>query len=223
MCGRYTLFKLELLLQSFPWLALPPGIRPRYNVAPTQPVLAVTNDRPDQLDLLRWGLVPSWAKDVSIGNRMINARAETLAEKPAFRSALQRRRCLVPADGFYEWRREPEGGKTPMFIRLRSGEPFMFAGLWDVWRSPEGEWLRSCTIITTSPNALMATLHDRMPAILPTDRCREWLAGGPGTDELLHQPYPAKEMVASPVSREVNNPRSENAGCIEGMTDPPVD
>jgi putative SOS response-associated peptidase YedK len=198
MCGRYTLFRLEQLLQSFPWLALPPGIQPRYNIAPTQPVLAVGSDDPGKLDLFRWGMIPSWARDAAVGNKMINARAETLAEKPAFRTALRRRRCLIPADGFYEWRREADGSKTPMHIRMRSEKPFMFAGLWDAWRSPEGKWIRSCTIITTAPNALVATLHDRMPAILPYDRCREWCSLASSATDLPAQPYPAEEMEAMP-------------------------
>ncbi|HSU66406.1 MAG TPA: SOS response-associated peptidase, partial [Tepidisphaeraceae bacterium] len=163
MCGRYTLFRLEQLLKNFPWLAIPPGIGPRYNIAPTQPVLAVANDRPDRLDLFHWGLIPSWAKDPAIGNRMINARGETLAEKPAFRTALQRRRCLIPADGFYEWRRDADGGKTPMYLRMKSGDPFMFAGLWESWHDPGRSELRSCTIITTTPNSLVESIHDRMP------------------------------------------------------------
>lgn len=210
MCGRYTLFRLEQFLQTFPWLALPPGVKPRYNIAPTQPVLGVTDDQADRLDFLRWGMIPSWAKDAAVGNRMINARAETLADKPAFRTALQRRRCLIPADGFYEWRREPDGTKTPMYIRLCSGQPFMFAGLWDAWRSPAGEWIRSCTIITTAPNELMQSLHDRMPAIIPPDRCADWLSLSPETGDLPMHPYPAEEMEAAPVSSRVNNPRNDD-------------
>src|SRR5688572_13100900 len=142
MCGRYTLFRLEQLLQQLHLAPPPAGVSPRYNIAPTQPVLTLTNEHPDRLDYFRWGLVPSWAKDPSIGNRLINARAETLADKPAFRSAFKRRRCLVPADGFYEWRKEPDGKtRTPMYIRLKGGEPFMFAGLWEVWRGPDGSEL----------------------------------------------------------------------------------
>src|SRR2546430_16800601 len=125
MCGRYTLSKLEQLLKKFPWIEFPPDMRPRYNIAPTQPILALAGEKPDRFDWYHWGLIPSWAKDPSIGSRMINARAETLAQKPAFRTALQKRRCIVPADGFYEWRKEPDGKtKTPMYVRLKSAEPF---------------------------------------------------------------------------------------------------
>src|SRR5438270_302576 len=139
MCGRYTLILLHDLNTIFPWIDSPddPGAPARYNIAPTQPVLAATNDvRPGsraKFDHLLWGLIPSWAKDPKIGNRMINARAETLAEKPAFRTALRRRRCLIPADGFYEWRKNPDGSKTPMYIHRKDAKPFAFAGLWDHW------------------------------------------------------------------------------------------
>ena len=138
---RYALFTLEDLLRHFPFVKSVPGeARPRYNIAPTQPVLTIPNNHADRLEMFHWGLIPSWAKDPSIGNRMINARAETLAEKPAFRTALRRRRCLVPADGFYEWRKEGDGKrKTPMYVRMKSGKPFAFAGLWETWRAPDGE------------------------------------------------------------------------------------
>src|SRR5688572_29664280 len=136
MCGRYTLVRLHDILEKFPWIEHgPPDLVPRYNIAPTQPLLAVTNEKPDQFEHLYWGFVPSWAKDISIGSRMINARAETLAEKPVFRNALRRRRCLVIADGFYEWKPDPggakKGAKTPMLIRMKDCKPFAFAGLWE--------------------------------------------------------------------------------------------
>ena len=216
MCGRYALFKLEQLLKHFHWLQLPADLRPRYNIAPTQPVLALANDKPDRFDFFLWGLIPSWAKDRTIGNRMINARAETLAERPAFRTALRQRRCLVPADGFYEWRSEPDGTRTPMYIRLRSGEPFMFAGLWDKWHDPSGQSIRSCTLITTSPNSMMQTIHDRMPVIVPRDQYQHWLSGSDPSSVL--RPYPPDEMEASAVSRLVNSPRNESAECIESLT-----
>lgn len=218
MCGRYTLFRLEQLLKNFPWLAIPPGVRPRYNIAPTQPVLAVANDRPNQFDYFHWGLIPSWAKDRSVGNRMINARAETLGERPAFRTALQRRRCLIPADGFYEWRKEADGSKTPMYLRMSTGAPFMFAGLWDRWRGPDGEVIPSCTIITTSPNACVESIHDRMPAIILPEHHQQWLEGRDAAR--LLGPCPPEAMEATPVSREVNNPRNESAACIESVTSP---
>src|SRR5688572_23616237 len=221
MCGRYTLFKLEQLLQQFPAFQLPDGLAPspRYNIAPTQPVLAVANVRPGRFDFFHWGLIPSWAKDKSISNRLINARAETLAEKPVFRTSLRRRRCLVPADGFYEWRKEPDGKtKTPMYIRLKTGEPFMFAGLWEIWKGPDGVATPSVTLVTGEPNELVKSIHDRMVVILPRSRYEQWLdptLQDPATLTELLKPYPADEMEAFEVSRTVNNPRNESPECIE--------
>jgi putative SOS response-associated peptidase YedK len=218
MCGRYTLFKLEQLLNLFPWLKLPTQVRPRYNIAPTQPVLALADETPTQLDYFHWGLIPSWAKDRAVGSRMINARAETLAAKPAFRALLRTRRCLVPADGFYEWRREPDGSKTPMYVRMKSAEPFMLAGLWDRWHDPTGGVIRSCTLITTTPNTLMQDIHDRMPVIVPPDRYQQWLEGSDAAP--LLQSFPAEQMEAYPVSRRVNKPANDAADCVEAITSP---
>jgi putative SOS response-associated peptidase YedK len=165
---------------------------------------------------LRWGLIPSWAKEPSIGDRMINARAETVAEKPSFRRALQKRRCLILADGFYEWRAEGKR-KTPMFISLASREPFGFAGLWESWRSPTGETVRSCTIITTAPNALMESIHNRMPVILPREVEARWLDRSiedPARLLPLLAPYPAGEMDAYEVAALVNSPRNDSPACI---------
>jgi putative SOS response-associated peptidase YedK len=226
MCGRYTLILLHDLNTIFPWIDSPddPDTPSRYNIAPTQPVLAATNDvKPGsraKFDYLIWGLIPSWAKDPKIGNRMINARAETLAEKPAFRTALRRRRCLIPADGFYEWKKEADGTKTPMYIRREDGKPFAFAGLWDHWHDPAGTGteLRSCTIITTRPNELMEPIHDRMPAIVPVEQQKLWLSSGeldPADVGAALGPYPAQEMEVYAVSRLVNNPRNERAECVE--------
>ncbi len=222
MCGRYTLIRLEALLDKFPWLArAAPDLLPRYNIAPTQPLLAIASDHPDQFTHLHWGLIPSWAKDRAIGNRMINARAETLTEKPAFRTALQRRRCLIPADGFYEWQPDPASKrKTPMYIQMKDQKPFAFAGLWDTWQDPAGSALRSCTIITTTTNSLMATIHDRMPAILPHTHYRDWLdleKPEPAALVKLLAPYPADEMQATPISSYVNIPKNEGPRCIESM------
>lgn len=228
MCGRYTLIKLSDFTDMFPWIRPPDELPPpRYNVAPTQPVAVVTNDGRNKVEFFHWGLVPSWAKDTSIGARMINARAETLADKPAFRAALRRRRCLIPADGFYEWKKPAVGATTktkqPMYIRRKDHKPFAFAGLWEVWRSPDGSALPSCTIITGKPNALVESIHDRMAVILRPDDYRRWLE----PDEMpaeraaeLLQPYPAEEMEAIPVSRAVNNAANESADCIKGITDP---
>jgi len=226
MCGRYTLIKLSDFLDVFPWIHAPSNVpEARYNIAPSQPILAVTNDGSNQLTLLQWGLVPSWAKDPSIGNKMINARAETLPTKNAFRSALKRRRCIIPADGFYEWRREADGKtKTPIYIRMKSHKPFAFAGLWEVWRSDDGSELPTCTIITGAPNELLKSIHDRMPIILRPEAAKRWLEPRelpPEEMMPLLQPYPADEMEAKAVSRAVNNPRTDSAECIESITDPP--
>jgi putative SOS response-associated peptidase YedK len=194
----------------------PPDV-PRYNIAPTQPVLAIANDHPDRVAHFRWGLIPSWAKDASIGSRLINARAETLAEKPAFRTALRRRRCLVPADGFFEWRMSGKS-KTPMYFRLKTGGLFAFAGLWDVWHGPDGSEIPSCTLITGQPNELVKPIHDRMPVILPSEHYEQWLNPGEQEPAALHAmlvPYPASEMEAYPVSRAVNSPKNDSPQCIE--------
>jgi putative SOS response-associated peptidase YedK len=229
MCGRYTLILLHDLKTIFPWItAHDPEPSPRYNIAPSQQILAATNDvKPGssaKFEFLHWGLIPSWAKEPSIGNRMINGRAETLAEKPAFRTAFRRRRCLIPADGFYEWRKNADKSKTPMYVRLKSHKPFAFAGLWEEWHDPLGaSQLRSCTIITTTPNELMKPIHDRMPAIVPEDEQRRWLGPGEAKPEELAEclrPYPAEKMEAVPVSRVVNNPKNESPDCIKSLADP---
>jgi putative SOS response-associated peptidase YedK len=227
MCGRFTLVRLSDFLDRFPWITAPqePPSQPPalYNIAPSQPIAAVVNEPQAKAEYVRWGLVPSWATDASIGNRMINARAETLAKKPAFARLLRRRRCLIPADGFYEWRRNAGGKtKTPMHIRMRDGRPFAFAGLWDKWRDPDGHTLRSCTIITTSPNELMRPIHDRMPVILHEADYQRWLGGGEDAEkkdtaelERLLAPYTAAEMEAYAVSTAVNSPINDSPHNIE--------
>jgi putative SOS response-associated peptidase YedK len=176
------------------------------------------NNGERHLEMLRWGLIPSWAKEESIGARMINARAETLAEKASFKRLLHNRRCVVVADGFYEWAQQPgTKSKTPMYITLKNHEPFAFAGLWDSWRTASGQQLRTCTIITTEPNALMATIHNRMPALLRPDTLASWLDSELQDEQELRQllyPYPTELMVARPVSRLVNNPRYDSAELI---------
>lgn len=220
MCGRFTLTAdPNQLRETFAWLNIPDEMTPRYNVAPSQPVAVVPNNGKNQLDFFVWGLIPSWAKDPKIGNRMINARAETVAEKPSFRAAFRRRRCLIPADGFFEWRRVPgQKAKIPTYIRLKSGKPFTFAGLWEEWNSPDGSQILSCTIITTTPNDLLADIHNRMPVILPVSAYSLWLESGePDQSELqdLLKPYPSEEMTAFPVSTLVNNPANDQAAIIE--------
>ncbi len=219
MCGRFTLkTNIETIANLFDVAPSLKEVSPRYNIAPSQEVVSILCNGNAHLDRLRWGLIPSWAKDETIGNKMINARAETLAEKPSFKRLLRSRRCLIVADGFYEWRQESGSRtKTPMYITLKDGMPFAFAGLWDLWTSPDGEQIRSCTIITTQPNELVASIHNRMPVILLPEAREQWL------DTTLHDehalssllmPYPAQAMAARPVSRLVNDPRREGAELI---------
>jgi putative SOS response-associated peptidase YedK len=216
MCGRFTLaLDADGLQQAFPGFTLPPRVAPRYNIAPTQPVLAVPNNDKNQIEYMVWGLIPGWAKDTKIGNQMINARAETLGEKPSFKNAYKRRRCLILADGFYEWKKEGSG-KTPMFVHLKDREPFALAGLWEIWH-PGDESIVSCTIITTEPNELMATLHNRMPVILPQSAWNEWLDPAerqPHTLNELLTPYPADQMQAYAVSPMVNSPANDAPECL---------
>ena len=175
MCGRYTLIAdLGDLAQRFEFDGSDFSYDPGYNIAPTESVLTVRNVEGREAAFMRWGLVPFWAKDPKIGARMINARAETVAEKPAFRNALKRRRCLVLADGYYEWQKTPVG-KRPFRIILKSGEPFAMAGLWETWRDPQGSVVPSCTIITTAANDFIAPIHNRMPVILPREKEELWL------------------------------------------------
>ena len=206
MCGRFTIFADPDRLAERFQASLPEGrLQPRYNAAPTQHLPVILNDGPPAIQLLQWGLIPFWAKDPAIGSRMINARSETLAEKPAFRAAFKKRRCLVLADGFYEWTKTP-GGKQPVRITLASGEPFAMAGLWETWDAPDGSLLRTFTIVTGEPNALVAPIHNRMPAILRPEHEAIWLdnAAEPVIWQDLLRPYPAELMTAYPVSRRVN-------------------
>ncbi len=220
MCGRYTLATpADELQEVFPGFAFPEEMPLRYNIAPSLDIPLVPNDGENRVQHFRWGLVPSWAKDPKIGNRMINARGETLAEKPSFRTAFRKRRCLILADGFYEWRKEPgAGAKTPMYIRLKSGKPFAFAGLWESWKRSDDPPLLSCTIITTEPNAFMEEIHNRMPVILPPGAYDQWIDPDErAPDELadLLKPYPDSELTAYPVSTLVNNPRADMPDCIK--------
>lgn len=219
MCGRFTLTVDPAELQAaYPQFSLATSGQPRFNIAPTQPVLAVPNTPQQKGDYFVWGLIPSWAKDPSIGSRLINARAETLAEKPSFRGGFKYKRCLIFADGFYEWQAQPGAKfKIPHFIYLKSGLPFTFAGLWDEWHAPDGSLIKSCTIITTEPNELMASLHNRMPVILPPSAHAEWLDPAPQKPETLQSlltQYPTAEMTAHPVSTLVNSPANDRAELI---------
>ena len=218
MCGRFTLtLDPGELKEAFPDLQFPSDFLPRYNIAPSQPVAVVSNAEPDRVNFFTWGLIPSWAKDPAIGSRLINARAETLAEKPSFRTAFRRRRCLILADGFYEWQEIPGSkSKQPIFIHLQDRRAFAFAGLWDLWHAPDASLIYSCTIITTQPNALVQPIHNRMPVILPASAYASWLdPGEPPLAELsqLLVPDPPEEMRAYPVSRQVNSPAVDSPAC----------
>lgn len=261
MCGRFNLLATpEEIAHWFRVSVLPEGLGRRYNVAPTQhiPVIRLRSGRagepaaaPDpmvaadrELEMMYWGLVPRWAKDPSIGSRMINARSETIDEKPAFREAFRRRRCIIIASGFYEWKKQPDGSKQPYHIRMHGGWLFGFAGLWEVWRpSPDLDPLISCTILTTAANELLAPLHHRMPVILPPQDYDTWLRGpavtagagagagaadgddGHGSGSVEHDdvldalkallvPFDAENMEAFPISRRVNNARYDDVACI---------
>ena len=219
MCGRFTLTVDPAdLRDAFPEFAFPTQSAARFNIAPTQPILVLPNDGTNKADFFVWGLIPSWAKDPSIGSRLINARAETLAEKPSFRSAYKYHRCLIFADGFFEWQARPGSqSKVPHLIRLKSGKPFAFAGLWEDWHSPDGSEVKSATIITTTPNSLMASIHDRMPVILPPTAYALWLDPSPHFPvdlKGLLLPYPAEEMQAFPVSTLVNSPANDRPEVV---------
>jgi len=223
MCGRYTLTTPgELIAEAFDLSSLP-ELSPRYNIAPTQEVAVIrrhggTGAR--SLDFLRWGLIPFWAKDPTIGSRLINARSETVADKPSFRNAFKKRRCLVAADGYYEWKKEKEGPKQPYYIHLVGGQPFAFAGLWEHWEGEDGA-IDSCTLLTIEPNELMAQIHNRMPVILHPGDYDLWLDSDikePVRLAPLLAPYEAEYMEACPVSRFVNSPSNDSPRCIEAVS-----
>lgn len=222
MCGRYVLLPGDVPLEEIFNVANPdPGsvdrLIARFNIAPSQAILAIVADAEGKrrMGFLEWGLVPAWAKDPKTVNRSINARAETLTEKPSFRAAFRKRRCLIPASGFYEWKRNGKS-KTPMFIKLKSGEPFAFAGLYEIWKaSAGGETIKSCTIITTTPNTLMAEIHDRMPAIVQPADYDRWLAHDDSEPLELLKPYDPEAMIAYEVSTRVNGSQLDEPGLIE--------
>jgi putative SOS response-associated peptidase YedK len=234
MCGRFTLIQTAQEISQAFHIEKVFDQEPQYNIAPTQMVIAMLyhpESEQHEFQSLRWGLIPSWAKDPGMGAKLINARAETVAEKPAFRSAFKRRRCLVVADGFYEWQHK-EGKKQPYYFRLQEGEPFGFAGLWEQWRSPKEQIpleseqspqtkeITSCTILTTQANELLQPIHDRMPVILQQQDYDVWLDPQVQTPERLQQllqPYPSEAMTAYPVSKVVNNPKHNSPDCIQPL------
>jgi putative SOS response-associated peptidase YedK len=222
MCGRYSLTQTP-----DEWTVIyPEGEKPplsaRYNVAPSQYMPVIPMSDPQHVYLYRWGLIPHWAKDLKIGYRMINARSETVLAKPAFRGSMRKMRCLVPADGFYEWKRT-EGGKQPYRIRLKEQAVFHFAGLYANWHSPEGKSIWSYTILTTEPNELMVDIHDRMPVILSEEDKIRWLDPREKPEELLdlYRPFPAERMDAYPVSPAVGNVRNDGPELIQPYEPPP--
>ena len=217
MCGRFAFYSPAEASAALFGVVTSVEFKPRYNIAPTQDIAAIRNSvrEPDEgreLAVLRWGLVPFWAKDPSIGNRMINARAETVAEKPSYRAAFRHRRCVVLADGFYEWRREKDS-KTPYFISLASGQPFALAGLWEDWTDKQtGESLQTATLLTTEANDFMRPLHHRMPVVLGADSAGEWLSGSAELLDAMAERTP--KLRAWPVDRRVNNARNEGEDLI---------
>lgn len=220
MCGRFTVsMDIEELQQAFPGVDFGLYLKPNFNVAPSQTVLAIPDFESSKAHAFHWGLVPPWSKDKSIGYKMINARAETLAEKPSFRKPLQKQRCLIPTNGFFEWK-AAGNTKQPYYIRLKSGKPFAFAGLWEKWMQSDQEPLYSCTIITTVANELLQTLHQRMPVILPPDHYPTWLDTSiVESDRLsaLLKPYGSEQMSFFPVSTLVNNPRNNSPDCVQAV------
>ncbi|MBD1371442.1 SOS response-associated peptidase [Hazenella sp. IB182357] len=216
MCGRFTLYTPKHTLQDRFQFELMDDVSTRYNIAPSQLILSVVNDHGKRKGVfLRWGLIPSWVKDQKIGYKMINARAETVDEKPSYRRLLARKRCLILANGFYEWKKT-DNGKQPYLIGLKSGKPFAFCGLWDQWQA-----IYSCTIITTKPNGLMKPIHGRMPSILQRDDEETWLdpniSDSAYLKSLLH-PYSDDDMTAVPVSTLVNSPRNDTAECLNPIS-----
>ena len=218
MCGRFALKAPPRSIQKHFHLPETVTLSPRYNIAPSQ-AIAVVRHLPGkssrQLDMLRWGLIPHWAKDMKMGYKMINARAETLAQKPSFRAAFKKRRCLIAADGFYEWKHSGKA-KQPIYAHMKNGAVFGIAGLWESWNSPGGIIVESCTIVTTSPNRLISKIHDRMPVILPPEQYETWLQGSTPESSLqqILMPFPAEAMEAYKVSSEVNSPKHDTPTCI---------
>jgi putative SOS response-associated peptidase YedK len=218
MCGRFALKTPPRSIQEHFHLPETVNLSPRYNIAPSQAVAAVRHlpgKNIRQLDMLRWGLIPGWAKDMKLGYKMINARSETLAQKPSFRTSFKKRRCLIAADGFYEWKHVGRE-KQPFYLHLKNGALFAFAGLWESWHGPDGTTVESCTIITTAANKLLREIHARMPVILPPADYETWLQDSTPEQSLLQllMPYPAEAMAAHRVGSIVNSPKNDVPDCL---------
>jgi putative SOS response-associated peptidase YedK len=224
MCGRYTLHHTPReIRERFGVDTLEELLFPRYNIAPSQivPVIrshqsSVAGGHLREMAGCKWGLIPYWAKDPKIGNNLINAKAETISEKPSFKNAFAKRRCLIPADGFFEWRKRGKEPSQPIYVRRRDSGLFAFAGLWEAWKTPEGETLETCTIITVEPNEFISKIHHRMAAILKPDEEAAWIDPKSKSDELLRllRPYESDDLEAFPVSRAVNSPAHDGPDCI---------
>jgi putative SOS response-associated peptidase YedK len=222
MCGRFALYTDPIALAKQFQAENSPELLPSYNVAPSQTIPIIRQEQGRRLiAMTRWGLIPSWAKEINTGYSTINARAETVADKPAFRSAFQHRRCLVPADGFFEWQQIANSKiKQPWYISLKNQEPMALAGLWEHWQGRDGSQIESCTIIVTSGNELMQSIHDRMPVILPPENWDTWLDATNTNKQCLQTlltQYPAEDMTAWPVSTIVNSPRHNSQECISRL------
>jgi putative SOS response-associated peptidase YedK len=220
MCGRYSfILEDEMIKERFGVTVRSAIYKARYNCAPTQKLAVISNENPDELSLYRWGLIPFWAKDLAIGNKLINARSETILEKPTFKNSFRNKRCLVLSDGFYEWRKGTV--KTPFRIIRRDGSAFAMAGIWDKWTNPEGEEIRSFAILTTTPNSLMEKIHDRMPVILEKDAEKRWIEDS-STETLIElmKPCAGASLVAYPVSKLINSPHYDSPEILEPVGDP---
>ncbi|HSM23923.1 MAG TPA: SOS response-associated peptidase [Anaerolineaceae bacterium] len=219
MCGRFTLTyktkELQLLLglpeTNLEW-------QPRYNIAPSQPIAAILENKTKSIEFLHWGLVPSWAKDITIGNRLINARSETIMEKPSFKNAFKRRRCLILADGFYEWKKSSSkgGSSIPYYFYLNEKQPFALAGIWEIWQSPDGSEIWSTAIITCDANEIVKPVHERMPVVLDKDEMFDWLDDRPEPELVnMMSPYPTDKMKSHQVGKAVNSPFNDVPECIQ--------
>ncbi len=218
MCGRFSFSPLSTVIEDRFDVKVDPSHKPRYNCAPSQDLAVISNADREVLSYFRWGLIPFWAKDPRIGSRMINARSETLTEKPSFRNPFRRQRCLVLSDGFFEWKKAGAKEKIPYRIFLKEEPLFAMAGIWDTWKDPEGKPVHSFSILTTGPNALMKEIHDRMPVILQRPDEKAWLSDTPEKELLaLLRPLPAERMTAHPVSRLVNSPVNDRPEVMEAV------